>query len=296
MKHLFYISAILLFSLTTVKAQKPITISEDSVRFGNRYFPGFWVSIPEVNTEVVKANWIKTIQKGTKSKVKIDKNEFTLFGAIIRDFYASSVNIMSKAVDNDSLTQLFVSVETTRDNFIGKTSVEYDKLNKYLKEFAKNQYVTLVKVQLSAEESKLSDLEKDLKSKRKSNDKTERDIQSSRRLVSEEHDRINAIKKNIEATDASIDATTSLISTATDKVAKNAKEGELKDLKKNKKGFLKDVNKAENSISKANFDIEDNTKKIELNKSFLQELGERINQQKLVTDKFREKLKAIEAY
>jgi len=56
-----------------------------------------------------------------------------LFGAIIPEFYEGNVNIMSKTEDKDSITKLFICVETTLDNFIGKSTDENEKLSKYLK-------------------------------------------------------------------------------------------------------------------------------------------------------------------
>lgn len=296
MKRLYYFSFLLFISLSVVKAQKPITLADDSVKFGNRYFPGFWLSIPETKPSAVKASWIKAIEKGTKTKVKVDKNEMTLFGAIISDIYDGSMNIISKTVDYDTLTQLFVSVETTRDNFIGRSSSEFDKLNKYLKKFGKDQYVKVAKDQLSVEEGKLRDLEKDLKSARKSNERFEKEIQSSKVRISEQNDKIKNINKELEILEIRIGNSSTILSTLEEGDDKKAKQSELKDLQKKKKSLLKNINSAENSISKANTSIHDNKKDIELNNDKQKELGEKIKLQKHVVDKFEKKLKTIESY
>jgi peptidoglycan hydrolase CwlO-like protein len=296
MKRLYYFSLMLLISLSAVKAQKPITLADDSVKFGNRYFPGFWLSIPETKPSAVKTSWIKAIEKGTKTKVKVDKNEMTLFGAIITDIYDGSMNIISKTVDYDSLTKLFVSAETTRDNFIGRSSSEFDKLSKYLKKFGKEQYVKVAKDQLSAEEAKLRDLEKDLKSARKSNERFEKGIQSAKVRISEQNDKIKNINKELEILEIRIGNSSTILSTLEEGDDKKAKQSELKDLQKKKKSLLKDINSAENSISKANTSIHDNKKDIELNDDKQKELGEKIIQQKHIIDKFEKKLKTIESY
>jgi peptidoglycan hydrolase CwlO-like protein len=296
MKRLYYFSLMLLISLSAVKAQKPITLADDSVKFGNRYFPGFWLSIPETKPSAVKTSWIKAIEKGTKTKVKVDKNEMTLFGAIITDIYDGSMNIISKTVDYDSLTKLFVSAETTRDNFIGRSSSEFDKLSKYLKKFGKEQYVKVAKDQLSAEEGKLRDLEKDLKSARKSNERFEKGIQSAKVRISEQNDKIKNINKELEILEIRIGNSSTILSTLEEGDDKKAKQSELKDLQKKKKSLLKDINSAENSISKANTSIHDNKKDIELNDDKQKELGEKIIQQKHIIDKFEKKLKTIESY
>lgn len=296
MKKLLGISLFVLLFNSFTTAQKPITLTQDSTKIGNRYFPGFWLGIPEVKPEIVKNKWIKTIEKGTKSKVSTDKNEMTLFGAIIPDVCNSNINIMSKTADDDSLTRLFVCVETTRDNFIGRNSEEYSKLNAYLRKFAKEQYLVAANNQLSDEENKLQDLEKDLKSARKNKEKFEKEIQSSKVRISEQNDKISAINKELDVVNVSIDNSTSMLSTMADDETKKAKQAELKDFQKKKKGLLKDINSAENSISKANTSIDDNTKNIELNTVTQNELSENINQQKLVITRFQKKVKAIESY
>lgn len=296
MKIYLYLFAVLLLSFSVSKAQKPITLTNDSVKFGNRYSPGFWLTIPEAKPDVVKTNWIKAIEKGTKSKVSVKNNELTLFGAILPNFTEGSVNIMSKVDTGDSLTQLFVSVETARDVFVKETSEEYDKLSSYLKKFGKDQYIIVAKDQLSAEESNLRELGKELKSARKNKDKFEKSIQSSKLNIAQQNDNITASNKELEMIDIKIDNCSTLISTMDDGDAKKTKKSELKALQKKKKSLLKSVSSSETSISKANNTIQDNTTNIELNGTTQKELTDKIIQQKLTITKFQKKLKTIEAY
>jgi len=296
MKRLCFFLFILIVSISFVKAQKPITLNDDSVKFGNRYFPGIWLNIPEAKAEQVRTNWIKAIEKGTKSKVTVEKNEMTLFGANIPDFYAGSINIMSKIADRDSIANLFVSVETKRDVFVVPGSDEYEKLTNYLKKFGNEQYVKVAKEQLATEEAKLSTLEKNLKAARKEKEKFDKSIQSSNIAIVQANDEIKRLNKELESTDAKIEKSTSSLSGMTEGDAKKAKEKELKDLQKKKKSALKGINTAENNISKANIAIDDNTKSIELNTAKQNELLLDIDQQKIVVSQFQEKLLTIQAY
>ena len=220
----------------------------------------------------------------------------SLFGAIISDIAKNSVNIMSKIVDQDSITLLFVSVETTRDNFISSSSEEYGKLNKYLNKYAKDQYIITAKNQLSAEQDKLKDIEKEMKSARKSKEKYEKGIQSSKVKITESNDNIAAKNKELEILEIRINNSTTMLSTIIDDDAKKAKKSELKDLQKKKKSLLKDINSAQNSISKANNTIDDNRKDIDSNDTTQYELGDRISQQKQVVAKYQQKLKTIQSY
>jgi DNA repair ATPase RecN len=296
MKLFSYIIIPLLISTSAAKAQQPITLVADSVKLGSRYFSGFSLGIPETKAGVIKAQWIKTIEKGTKSKVYVENDEMTLFGAMLPDFYKGSINIISQIFDQDSLTSLFVSVQITRDTYVGITSVEYDKLSKYLRNFAKQQYIEIAKEQVSVESKKLSSLEKELKSLRKSTEKSEKGIQSSNNEIITQNDNIKKMNKELEILDIKIDNASTLLSTMSDEEAKKTKSAELKDLQKNKKSLLKNLNSAQNSISKANTAIQDYTKDIELHNATQKEMSDKINQQKIVLTSYQNKLKTIEAY
>jgi predicted nucleic acid-binding Zn-ribbon protein len=266
------------------------------LNFGIRFYPGFWLTIPETKPEIIKKNWIKAIEKGTKSKVSTDKYEITQFGAIIPEITEGSINIISEVVDGDSLTKLFVCVETKRDFFIERTSDEYENLSTYLNKFAKGQYLLVAKDQLSAEESKLKSLEKDLKSARKIKAGFEKSIQSSKVNITEQNDKIVGIHKELEILDIKIDNSSTLLSTMDDGDAKKAKKSELKDLQKKKKTLSKSINTSENKISKANTEIIDNTQNIKMNEATQKELTDKIISQRLTISRFQQKLKAIESY
>ncbi len=295
MKRVFYFALIFLTSITIAKAQKPITLSPDSVKFGSRYYPGFWLGIPEARPADVKADWIKAIEKGTKSKVTTDRNEMTLFGALLPNFTKGSVNIMSKIAEKDSLSLLFVSVETSRDNFVNTNSEEYAALSKYLNKFGKTQYTTTAKKQLAAEESKLQDLEKELKATRKNKEKLEKNIQSAQVKITGQNDKIKSIEQELSTLDIKIGNASTALSVIEDGDAKKAKKSELKSLQKTKKSLLNDSNAAQSKITKANTSIADSKNEIKINLVSQQELADKIAQQKLNVSKYQQKLKNIEA-
>jgi cytochrome oxidase Cu insertion factor (SCO1/SenC/PrrC family) len=296
MKHSFYFLFVFILIFTSAKAQKPITLTPDSAKIGNSRVPGFSVTIPEIKPEALKASWIKTIEKGTKSKAVVENNDITVFGAVIPNYDGGAVNIMSKATDRDSLCSLFVSFETKPDVYISKDSPEYDRLSKFLKKFAKDQYIVVAKNQLTAENDKLSELEKQLKSERKSTDKFRKNIQSAEVSIEAERDKISSYEKEIEVTNSSIESSSSVISSMDEGDGKKAKKSELKKLENKKKGLLKSINSSENKISKANTAIEDNNSNIVLKEATLKDLNERIVQQKLVVTRFETKLNTIENY
>lgn len=296
MKHCLY-SVLFLLSITYSSfAQKPITLQADSSRIGNTVFPGFWLTIPEVKPEVVKNNWTKTILKGTKSKISGEYNEMTLFGAIIPDIMDGNINIMSKIEDADSATRLFVCIEKSRDNFVLKSSAEYERTGKFLRKFAREQYAALTKKQVDSEDEKLRDLEKELKSVRRDKEKLEKDIQSAQVAITQANDDIASYNKELDILAISIDNASTLLSTMPDDEQKKTKQSELKDLQKKKKGIMKDINSAENKITKSNTRIDDDNRDISLNMVSQNDLLERIKQQKINIQQYNRKLKIIEAY
>ncbi|MFH1120741.1 MAG: hypothetical protein V1775_13040 [Bacteroidota bacterium] len=296
MRTRLYFSLIFTFGFMATNAQKPIKLSDDSVKFGNTHCPGIWVDIPEVNLETVRTNWIKSLEKGTKSKALITGHEITIFGALLKDVVETPVNIFSAVNGQDSIVRLFAAVELKRDEFTTIDSKEHEQLKITLKQFAKDQYLKVAKDQLSDQEAKLKDLEKELSSMRKEKDKLEKEIQSANTTISEENYKITSVKKEMSVTDASLDAKSTELSTMADGDAKKAAQSEAKDLQKKKKEHLKDISNAENRISKAKTLIQDNNTGISQNLRNQEAVQIKITAQQQEVKKYTDKLSTIESY
>lgn len=296
MKTVIYLALLCIISLPAVQAQKPITINDDSYKFGNTMCPGIWVDIPEANLETVQKAWIKVLEKGTKSNVLQTGSEITIFGAMMKDISEVPVNIFSEIHGEDSVVRLFAAVELTRDEFTAIDSKEHEQLKKTVKHFAREQYLKVAEVQLSTEESTLRDLEKDLASLRRNKEKHEKDIQWANTTISEENYKITAVKKEMVNTDASLEARSAELSSMAEGDAKKAKQSEIKALQKKKKDHLKDVSASENKISKANATLVDSNNAIPQNIKQQEEQVLKINAQKLVVNKFTGKLNTIKSY
>ena len=68
-----------------LRAQKPITIMEDSLLVGKYMHPELSVTIPEANYDKTLKNWIKQMEAGTKSKVVTEDGMMTIFGAMLKE-------------------------------------------------------------------------------------------------------------------------------------------------------------------------------------------------------------------
>jgi predicted nucleic acid-binding Zn-ribbon protein len=296
MKTIFYIFLLLMFGHATAIAQKPIVLTDDEVKFGNTMCPGVWVEIPEVSSEVVKSNWKKAIEKGSKSKALVTGNEITIFGAIYKDVTELPVNIFSSVAEKDSIVRLFASVELSRDVFTKTGSAEHDQLKKTLKQFAKDQYVKVAKDQLSAQESTLKNMEKDLASLRKEKEKLEKEIQNANTSISQETYKIATAEKEISTTNSTLESRTSEVNQMPDGKEKKSAESELKSLEKKVKDLQKSNVTSESRITKSNTVIEENTAAIALNETNQEELGVKINKQKMQVANYTDKLATIESY
>jgi septal ring factor EnvC (AmiA/AmiB activator) len=295
MKNIFLTLILFLMGLTLTIAQKPIEFTDDEVKFGNSQCPGVWVTIPEGELDKVKKDWEKLIEKGSKSKALVNGNEITIFGAMLKDISGATINIFSSVIGQDSVVKLFAAVELTRDVFAVANTPEYENLKSVLKQFSKDQYISVAKDQLSAQEKILKEMEKDISSLRKEQEKLEKGIESANTTISEETYKIATAENQLKETSTSLDAKNNELSNVSPD-AKKALESEIKSLEKQKKSLEKDIASSESKISKSKVVIEENTKAVPVNQTSQDELGIRINEQRMVVSNYTQKLANIEAY
>ncbi|MBK6344561.1 MAG: hypothetical protein IPN08_11835 [Bacteroidales bacterium] len=291
-----FLSFLFTLSMVAVYAQKPLKTTDDSVKFGNTLCPGIWIDIPEVNIETIRSSWVKTIEKGTKSKAILTGNEITIFGALLKDITEAPVNIFSAINGQDSVVRLFAALELKRDEFTVINSREHEQLKGFIKQFAKDQYIKVAEDQLSTQESKLKDLEKELSTMRKVKEKLEKEIQTANTTISEENYKISSVKKELAVTESSLDTKSTELSTMEEGEAKKAVQSEVKDMQKQKKEQLKAISNSENKTMKSKTLIQDNNNEITKNLKAQDDLNEKISIQETEVRKYADKLKTIESY
>jgi hypothetical protein len=296
------IKTLLLLSLLAtgalVNAQKPIVVSEDSVSFGKSKYPGFTVTIPEVNLEKTQKSWIKQLESGTKSKVVTENSEMTIFGAYLKNISPNPVNIYSKFINQDSLLRLCVSLELKKDQYLEKSigDAQVTLTKDFLKKFAKEEYTDLVKEQLQAEEKKLKELNNDLDKLENEKSRMQKTIQSSKTDIITEKDNITLQTGEVTKVTSEITAQNNEISAMEEGAAKEGKVGYLKDLEKQKKKLLNTIESSENKINRANKAIEDCNRDIPVNETEQEEVRNKIAQQDAVVQRFTNKLNTVKAY
>jgi hypothetical protein len=288
----------LLFTGAVLNAQKPITITEDSVLFKGTSYPGLVVTIPEVNYETVQKNWMKELQSGTKSKVVTENQEMTIFGANIKDISPNPVNIYSKFTSHDSLLLLIVTIELEKDKYIEKANGENEVTHAktFLKKFAKDQYVDRVEDEVKSENKILKDLESELESLKNKKLHLQKSIQSNRTDSIQATDNIKILNDQIAGLSQEImDQNKQLISIQPGAV-KDEKTDYIKTIEKKKKKIYNEVESLENKISKLHSENEQFSDEIVKNESDQETLKGKITQQQLVVQKFEEKLKTVKGF
>jgi chromosome segregation ATPase len=298
MKSNFILLLLLLISFTGIKAQKPILVSDDSLTFGKGKLPGLSVTIPEVNYEKILKTWTRDLQSGTKSKLVTDNNELTIFGARIKEISPNPMNVYSKLMNLDSAIKINVSFELNKDKYIERSTGETD-LNKakiYLKEFAKNQYIDLAKDQADVEDKKLRDLQKDLATLEKDKTRLQKSIESENTSIVSENDKITVQNNELASVTAEIIEQNKQVGSTEDDKTKKAKNNYIDDLEKRKKKIQNLIESSQNSINKSNNEIDKANAEIPRNDKMQEQVNDKIEKQKAVSQKFAEKIKNINSF
>jgi chromosome segregation ATPase len=287
-----------IFPFLGINAQKPITISDDTLQIGKSVLPGMSVTIPEVDYEKALKTWIRDLETSTRSKVVTENGEMSIFGAKIKAISPNQINVYSRLIRLDSMLQLFASFETKKDQYIERSSgePEYAKAQDFLKEFAKNQYIEVAKGQADAEEKKLRDLQKELSSLENEKSKMQKGVQSDNSTIASEKENITLMNNELNTVNAAIIEQNSILATMEEGPAKKEKDEQIKELEKRKKKAQNAIESSEKKINRSDSDINQATGDIPRNERMQEKVREQIFQQEAVYQRFADKLKKIKSY
>jgi len=288
----------LLAAAPAMHAQKPVIVLEDSIFIGNYLYPGFNVTIPEANFDNALKNWIKLQETGTKSKVQTENGEMTIFGALIKEVSAAPVNIYSRLMNEDSLSRLLVIIELKKNQYVEPASgdIQLTSAKNYLKEFAKSEYIEVIKLQLDAEEKILHDLEKELGSLENSKARSVKTAKTKRTTITDEQEKLlvknnelgllssEIMKKNTEMIAMPVGA------------GRDAMAVQVKELEKRRKKLQREINKGENRINKARSDIDQADRSIPKNEEEQNAMKVKIDAQQAVVQTYVDKLNTVKLY
>jgi hypothetical protein len=298
MKIKFTFLILLLIPFAGIKAQQPLTVSEDSLKIGSSLLPALSVNIPEVNFEKTLKAWIREQQSGTKSKVLTENGEMSIFGAKIKDISPNPVNIYSKLIAADSGLLLTVSFELKKDQYIERKSSETDfnKAENYLKEFSKSQYIEVAKDQAEKEEKTLRDLQRELSSLENEKSRFQRSIQSNYKTIADSKENITIQNNELTIVNGLLVEQNNQLSTMDSVPERKEKAQAIKDLEKRKKKAMNSLESSENRISKANNEIDKANGEIPRNERMQEKVHDQIVAQEAVYQKYADKLKKIKSF
>lgn len=298
MKSISTLAFLLLVFCSGIKAQMPVSVSEDSLKSGKSTLPAISVIIPEVNYENTLKAWIKNLESGSKSKVVTENNDMSIFGAKIKEISPNPVNVYSKLIKLDSTLKLTASFELKKDQYVDRnsTAAEFPKAEDYLKQFAKNQYIVLVKTQVDGEDKKLRDIEKELSSLEREKTRMQKSIASNNTTIANEKENITIQNNELTTVTAAIVEHNRQLDTMSTGPAKEEKLKYIKDLEKRKKKAQSSIESSENKINKTNNDTDKTNAEIPKNEKMQEQVNEKIQNQQAVLQKFTDKLKKIKAY
>lgn len=299
MKNLYLIFCLVfMLPALNLRAQKPITIMEDSLFVGKFLHPGISVTIPEANYEKTLKNWVKQMESGTKSKVVTEDGMMTIFGAMLKKISPNTVNIYSKLVNQDTLNKLLVCIELKKDEYLEPAIGDAQMMSArdFLKGFAKDQYIEFIKDEIAIEEKKLKDLTGQLSSLENSYSKTQKKAGSNRSAVSKEQESLAILNAQLSQMSTDIANENAYMISMETGPEKEAQAARIKELNKNKKKLQKEISKAESKIRKAESSIAQADESIPLNKNEQFVMQQKIDEQTAVVQKFIDKLNTVKLY
>jgi DNA repair exonuclease SbcCD ATPase subunit len=299
MKRTIFISCLaMMFAAPSLMSQKPIKVLEDSVQIGNWLYPGFNVTIPEADYDNTLKNWVKLQETGTKSKVQTENDEMTIFGANGREISPTPLNIYSRLVNEDTVSRLLACIEIKKDQYVEPAAgdIQLTSARNFLKEFAKSQYIEVIKGQLDTEEKILRDLNRELSSLQSSKARSQKTAKNKRGTINNEQEKLQVrhnelgmlsneiINKNNEMMNMPIGA------------GRDAMASQVKELEKRRKKLQKEISRSENKINKARSAINQADRSIPRNENEQDVLKSKIDAQQAVVQSYIDKLNTVKLY
>jgi len=139
--------------------------------------PGFMVEIPEANRAIAEHLWEKAMRHKTKSKMERIGNEYIILATMVDRISPNPVSLYAMMLEEGKAMSFYVFVESDsvfvseEDDMITAAAIK-----KELTLFAKDVFKETVKWQAKNEEGKLKELERELKSLERANEKMHKHI------------------------------------------------------------------------------------------------------------------------
>ncbi|MFO7659052.1 MAG: hypothetical protein R6W78_18480 [Bacteroidales bacterium] len=299
MKTILSIVVLWFLTIITSFAQLPITVKETNLQFKHGSTPGLLLTIPEVPLKTIEDSWVKTLEKGTKSKVQKEMGEMGIFGAILKDIAGGSLNVYSYIKQTDTVIVLAASFELKKDEYITseKRNFEFDKAKAFMFQFAKDHYLDLAKDEMQTEEKKLNKLESDLNSIENGKGKLEKMVQSNTSDIKTKNEELVVLRASLQSLSAELTTQTTQLEVMGDGTGKEEKRKYIADLEKRIKKTENEISSGEKKVTAMTSEIENAQRDgIPNNLKEQERLKREIAEQKEVVRHYTNKHNTIKAY
>jgi hypothetical protein len=236
---------------TVLFAQKDITISESDKEISAGTKNSYVVLIPEAKSKEVNQDWQKMLKKDTKGKVEDNKGEVKGTLIAIKNISLNPLTIYSKSVETKEGVQLSAWFADGDSIFIS-TAATADKslaVQKYMHDFAVQEYKAVAKTQLETEQKAQKDLQKIYDGFVKDQKKAENAVTNAQKEIARLQDKNKDEEGNIKQAIANKNANKAI---ADQQKNLDAEQKHAKELQ----GYIKDQQKAEDNIKSNNKRIE----------------------------------------
>lgn len=236
---------------TLLFAQKDITISESEKEISAGNKNSYVVLIPETKAKDVNEDWQKMMKKDAKGKVEGNKDEVKTTLITVKNISLNPLTIYSKSVETKEGVQLSAWFADEDSVFIS-TAATPDKslaVQKYLHDFAVQEYKAVAKTQLEAEQKTLKDLQKVYDGFVKDQKKADNAVVNAQKEIARLQDKNKDEEGNIKQAIANKNANKAISDQQKNLDAEKKHTKELE-------GYINDQKKAEDNIKSNNKRIE----------------------------------------
>lgn len=170
----------------SASAQREILVAQSIQACSKGEQPAYQVLIPEAKLKNVENGWKKKLKAKSKGKLESINGEWIIYGAVDNNIAPDGFNVFSKLLETTEgviLTAWFMRSDSV---FISRNTVADKSLavEKYMRDFAVEEYRQVVQAELNAENKKLSDLESELKQLINTEEKANKKINENERSIS----------------------------------------------------------------------------------------------------------------
>jgi len=283
----------------SIFAQVNIVVEETDREFSRGTKPAFVVEIPENKLKDVERDWVKYLNTNSAKGFKPEtvNGEVIMRGAQNKNLSPSPVVVYSRLLETPAGVRLTAWLSLDDSTFISKaTGTDIDiAANKYVRDFAVEQYKEVVKRELGREVDKLKKMEGELKGFVSDEDKAKKKINANDREIERNRSQIainrgDETRKNeqISTQKAVVDNTRQAYGN-TNKEAKKA----LDDLEKERKKIQSSSEKLNKEIDNLQKEIREEERKITQSQQAQSQKSDEIEAQKRVVRATEDKLNGI---